>query len=548
MKLALDTDKDFAELEKVMLEKMYLLSEQNLYQFYKSFWGTHDASKHHTGWVQECICEHIQAAMERKIRRLVINVPPRSGKTTMVISGVVHNWLRRPSEQYWFLSHSARLYVQNILLCRRIMAHPKFNTRWMNPDNDHYKFSFTDDQNTKTKIENTASGYIQGGSPTSTSLGMGYTVSVFDDIMDSEESSKDATVEKINSFYTGTFLNRSNNVNDDVIIINMQRLRQGDLTDYVNENYGEEGWFNLVLPARFDKARIFVSPIGFNDKRTQQGELLDPVRLPDSFLKTQEKDRIIYNTRYQQDPTGSKVGTVIKSEWLHHTPTLPSYFEKVVTIWDLSFDDQKGSSFTVGLTGGIYRKKIYLFDMFRNQVDIIKQVAAIEEMHVKLPESEICIENRANGSAAKTLLSDRIPNIRHLNPSVYGGSKENRVLSVLPYIHQHGLYIYSPAMLTEPVPNKYIPLNTYDPGVIEDELVGFPLVRTDDIVDTTAYLVAVLSHEVMTEEIVITKGVPIKLHDGDYVMKGFASNEPSNPYDLFGEGIPTRADIRDLQW
>jgi hypothetical protein len=471
-----------------------------------------------------------------------------SGKTTILVSGVVWNWLRRPEEQYWFLSHSSRLFIQNILLCRRIMAHPKFSTRWMNVASPDYKFSFADDQNTKTKIENNQKGYILGGSPRSTSLGMGYTVAAFDDIMDSEESARPGTVEKINSFYTGTFMNRSNDVNNDVTIINMQRLRQGDLTDYVNENYGEEGWFNLVLPARYDVTRVFLSPIGYNDKRTRPGQLLDPIRLPDSFLQMQEKDRIIYNTRYQQDPSSGRVGTYIKKEWLHRVAELPTYFEKVVTVWDLSFDDKVGASYTVGLTGGIRKDKITLFDMFRNQVDIVRQVAAIKAMRDKLPQSEICLENKANGSAAKTLLRDQVPNIRHLDPAVYGGSKEARVMSILPYLHEHGLSVYDPSLLTAYSSTKHIPDETYDPGAIEDELVAFPLGRTSDIVDCVAYLTAILTHETSGSDIVITRGTKIKLFGEDFEVNGLPAERSHDPYDLFGEGLPTLNSIGEISW
>jgi phage terminase large subunit-like protein len=377
---------------------------------------------------------------------------------------------------------------------------------------------------------------------------MGYTVAAFDDIMDSEESARPGTVEKINSFYTGTFMNRSNDVNNDVTIINMQRLRQGDLTDYVNENYGEEGWFNLVLPARYDVTRVFLSPIGYNDKRTYPGQLLDPIRLPDSFLHMQEKDRIIYNTRYQQDPSSGRVGTYIKKEWLHRVAELPTYFEKVVTVWDLSFDDKVGASYTVGLTGGIRKDKITLFDMFRNQVDIVRQVAAIKAMRDKLPQSEICLENKANGSAAKTLLRDQVPNIRHLDPAVYGGSKEARVMSILPYLHEHGLSVYDPSLLTAYSSTKHIPDETYDPGAIEDELVAFPLGRTSDIVDCVAYLTAILTHETSGSDIVITRGTKIKLFGEDFEVNGLPAERSHDPYDLFGEGLPTLNSIGEISW
>lgn len=668
----INTEQDFELLRSVVEDQMYEKSEKSLFSFYKSFWTTHDPSDLHVSWVQECVCEHIQAALQRKIRRLILNIPPRcfdenmyvtqangikkqgkdiqigdevlsfnsdsgdiepkkvfdvidsgtkqcvqltfsnnttltcstehkiwsgtgkyiqadalktgdivwtytnkhiptqikvtdlkqigerkcmdltvegnhnfycndilvsnSGKTTMALSGAVWNWIHVPHEKYWFLSHSARLYTPNILTCRRMMTHPRFK-RWI-PE----RFAFTKDQNTKNKIENNHNGYLLGGSPTSTALGIGYTVAMLDDILDSEQSNNPVAVENVNNFYTNTFLNRSNDVNNDVIIILMQRLAENDITDYVNRKYGEQGWFNLVLPARYDPHRIFFSPIGFNDKRTLPGELLDEARLPGHFLLQQEKNPIIYNTRYQQDPGANGAGNFVQREWIKKTPHLPPVFDYVVIVWDLSFNDKAQNSFTVGSVLGVYQGKKYLFDMFRGMHDVIGQLEGVKLLHEKLPKAGIYIEARANANAVVTLLKDTVPDINLLEPKLYGGSKEQRLASVLPVFHDPGLYLYDPSLVSDPLNMPYVPHESYNVDEIVQEIVTFPLGRNKDIVDTVAYGLAILSHEHMSNTAVITKGVPLKFDETDYVRQSI-----DDPYTIFEDGcIATRADIMEM--
>jgi phage terminase large subunit-like protein len=549
------TEADFKALEQIVMEKMYEASEKSMYQFYRSFWNTHDPSMLHTSWVQECICEHIQAAMNRDIRRLVVNIPPRQGKSTIGLSGVVWNWLQNPQEKYWFLSHSARLYVQNILICRRMMTHPKFKSRWMDKKSPHFKFQFAEDQNTKFKIENSSSGYILGGSPTSTALGMGYTVAVFDDILDSEASVNDIAVQNVNDFYTDTFFNRSNDVNNDVVIILMQRLRENDITGYVNKKYGEQGWFNLVLPAKYDPDRTFVSPIGCNDKRKLANELLDPIRLPETFLLDQAKNPVLYNTRYQQDPQAGGTGNFVQQEWCKLVADVPKKFDNIVIVWDLSFDDEPMASYTVGLVAGIKEGRYYILDMWRNRVDVIGQMQGVREMRKKYPDIQVAMEKRANGAAAKTMLEREIPGIYMIEPSKFGGSKEQRLSSVLPVFHDKGLFIYDPSLVPDTVYKHYTPHETYNPQRIIKELVGFPLTEFKDIVDCVAYALAILSNNEHTTQAMITAGKRLHLDDSDYLdeLDRYSGENKDNTHDygIFEGGIlqaANRRDLMDMAW
>lgn len=542
-------DEDLFLLEELLQEEMYEQSEKYLNKFFINFWNTFDPQPLVANWHIGCLCEHIQACLQRQIRRMCINIPPRSSKsTTASISAPPWWWINNPHEKFWLISHSQRLFIQNIVYARRILEHPLYKDRWCNPESEHFRYKLSGDVNTKLRIENTDGGYILGGSPTSGALGMGYTVAVLDDILDSEEANSKVAIENVNNWFTQTFLNRSNDVKNDVVIIVMQRLAEGDLTDYVTQKYGDQDWFVLNLPAKYDPERTFISPIGFNDIRTKRNELLDPVRLPDEFLLTQAKNPLIYNTRYQQNPSADSEGNLVKAEWLQETSILPINYSVMITVWDLNFNETPTSTYTVGLVVGKFEDKYYIVDMFRKQCEITSQLDAIRLFKKKYPKSIIGIEAKANGHAAMSLLKREIHNIYAFEPRKFGGSKEQRLASVLDYFRGNKVFIYSPFE----VDDKLHP--SFNPDTIKSELKSFPLGKHDDIVDTVSYAIQYLAEYGQESMAMISKGEKIILQDEDITMRewlkgSYNKNTFMDSSNSFTDEVATRDFIlNEIPW
>lgn len=551
-----DIDNQILLLEDLLMETMYEAVERSLYKFLINFWSSFDSAPFVNNWHIACMCEHIQAALDREIRRLIINVSPRSSKSICSsITSPAFQWTRKPEEKFWLLSHSERLYVQNIIYCRRILEDERYKQRWCNPeDTDHYQFNISTDQNTKTRIENTAGGYILGGAPRGRALGMGFTVAILDDILDSEESYNEEIVRKNNEWYKNTFRNRSNDKENDVIIIVQQRLRENDLTGYVLDKYKEEGWFTLLLPARYDPNRTFVSPIGFNDPRKHKGELLDPKRLPDDFLTAEaNSDYVLYQTRYQQNPGDIKEGNVIKTEYLNHTYYKPPENSIRITVWDLSFTNNPTGSYTVGLVLTKVEDKIVLEDMFRDKIEIPEQVSNIKRLKSKYPNSIIGIEQKANGHAVISMLQRELTNaeIYTFNPKLFGGSKEQRIAAILPFLREGKFQIYTPSIVDLDLED------TYDVNVIEKELKSFPTGVNDDIPDCLAYGVQYLCELGKEDYSVITRGEKIRFSENDYADATFRYKDILSKLDYYDKhdldddlllfsDVPDISDLKEL--
>src|SRR5690242_12764029 len=63
-------------------------------------------------WHHDALCEYLEAVIGGDVRRLVINVPPRSGKSLFVsILFPAYLWVRQPSARLVFASYSAALSI-----------------------------------------------------------------------------------------------------------------------------------------------------------------------------------------------------------------------------------------------------------------------------------------------------------------------------------------------------------------------------------------------------------------------------------------------------
>src|ERR1700688_1494856 len=59
------------------------LCEDNLLDFVEAAWPSIDPSEYKSCWAIDALCEHLQAVTEGQISRLLVNFPPRCGKTNV---------------------------------------------------------------------------------------------------------------------------------------------------------------------------------------------------------------------------------------------------------------------------------------------------------------------------------------------------------------------------------------------------------------------------------------------------------------------------------
>lgn len=146
--------------------------EESLSHFLRTFWKYIDPAPFIDGWIIDAICDHLQAVVDGEIRHLIINIPPRSLKSTLCsVAFPAWVWSQRfvshtsgPGVKFLYASYADRLSLRDSVRCRRIIESPLYQTLWAE------RFKLSGDQNAKHRFSND-----KGGERLITSIGAGVT-------------------------------------------------------------------------------------------------------------------------------------------------------------------------------------------------------------------------------------------------------------------------------------------------------------------------------------------------------------------------------------
>jgi predicted phage terminase large subunit-like protein len=441
------------------------------------------------GWVHERVCDELedflQAVVERKSPRLMITMPPRSGKSQLASRHFPSYALGRyPDLSIIATSYSADLASRMNRDVQRIMAE------------ESYGRIFPESSLSEKNVRSTAQGsYLRnsdifeivghrgvyrsagvGGGVT----GMGADICILDDVLKDRASADSPTIrQNIWDWYTSTLYTRLA-PGGGVIIMNT-RWHEDDLSgrllDAQARNEGDE-WRVVNFPAI---AEVDEPPY------RKKGEALHPNRYP---LEQLLKIKATIGTRdwealYQQHPVPDG-GAIFRDEWLQKTwlpKDLPAKFDAVIMSWDLAFKSTDASDFVVGQLVGRYGADYYLLDQLRGRWSFTETVAQVKELaeraRARFPRTapRILIEDKANGPAVIDALKHEVSGIIPVEPD---GSKEARAHAVTA-LFEAG--------------NVLLPDRSLAPWIDEYrlELTRFPSGAHDDQVDATTQALRYLS-------------------------------------------------------
>lgn len=293
--------------------------EDSLYVFLKHAWHVFDSAPWIDGWCVEAIAEHLQAVCDGEIKRLVINIPPRCSKSALCsVAFPAWVWAQQrlshtsgPGASFLFASFRDDLSRRDSLACRKIIESKWYSTRWGN------RFALSEDQNTKSRYNNDKGGYrLITSIESKGATGDGANIIILDDCNSAKEVESEAIIESTLEWFDGTLGTRLNNQKLSAVIEIQQRLGENDITGHIlSKNKGE--WTTLVLPMKFETWRkSYVSPIGWSDPRTEEGELLWPERFGAPEVEALETWmggwRAAGQLQQRPEPRG---GGVIKRDW-----------------------------------------------------------------------------------------------------------------------------------------------------------------------------------------------------------------------------------------
>lgn len=310
-------------------------------------------------WHLDALCLHLEAVTDGRINRLAVNIPPGSSKS-MIVSVLWPAWEWGPrglrSMRYLTTSFAEDSVKRDTRKHRDLTLSEWYRSLW--PEVVLVRtgeMSFAN-QDTGTR-EGTAFGSLT--SKRGNRL-------IIDDPHSTKTAESDTErASTVRQFREGS-LNRLNDQERDAIVVVMQRLHEQDVTGALMKL--DLGFVLLMLPMEFEPQRRCSTSIGWTDPRTEEGELLDPVRFPRKVVDDLKKGlgSYAYAGQYQQRPA-PRDGGLFKRAWLPVVDALPNDIVSWCRAWDIGATKGGGDP-TAGVKVGRGRDgTFYVVDVFKAQ-------------------------------------------------------------------------------------------------------------------------------------------------------------------------------------
>lgn len=428
----------------------------------KAFNTINPGIKYNHNWHIDLIAEYLKEIYAGNIKRLIINIPPRSLKSVCV-SVAFPAWIlgNRPNSRIIVASYSEILSLKHSTDCRLIVL-----SKWFR--NTFSDFELCKDQNEKHKFATTQNGYRFATSVGGTLTGEGGDILIIDDPHNPQQVMSDRYRNKTIEWFSNTFSSRLNDKKNGVIIIVMQRLHQKDLVGHILEK-GIGDWNLLSIPAIAEKDTIYT--IGNFKKFRKKGDILHPSREGKAEIERIKHDMgsYVFSAQYQQNPVVDS-GNMIKKEWIRRYEKIePS---RIFLSFDTAIKTGLTNDPTVCSVWGEWQNNLYLLHIYREWLEYPELKKRSIELIKSWSPDVVLIEDKASG---QSLLQDLKRLLKTaIIPIKVSRDKITRLACVSPYFESGQIFL--------PKEAKWL-------ADYENELYNFPFVEHDDQVDSTTQLI-----------------------------------------------------------
>lgn len=369
------------------------------------------------------IADELMKVINGETKRLIINIPPRYGKTELAVKNFIGYGLAiNPQAKFIHLSYSDDLALDNSSQAKEYVESDAFQNFW--------KMTLKKDAQGKKKWFNENGGgvYATASGGAITGFGAGVSESkifsgaiIIDDPLKPDDASSDVKRSAVNDRYNSTIRSRVNDRDTPIIVI-MQRLHEDDLSGFLLNGGSGENWKHLCLPALNENNE----PL-WKDKHTF--EELEQIR---------QANRYNFAGQYMQQPAPDEGGEWRK-EWFKiiDKSEIPLNTLK----WELFIDGaytkntaNDPSGFQVGAKWGNNYVIYSSIDKYLEMPDLLKFIPNyINSLEVKV--SLILVEPKASGkSIAQMINTETRLNIAEIKSSFVNNSKIENVRTCSAFI------------------------------------------------------------------------------------------------------------------
>lgn len=380
------------------------------------------------------ICRALTKIIKGEIRRLIINVPPRYGKTELLISFCAWALARYPDSNFLYISYSHSLAKKQTQTIRQVMSLMEYQRL--------FNVKISGETSAKDNFETTDGGsvYAAGAGGTITGRGAGIQAVgrfggaiVIDDIHKPSEVTSDVMRQSVNDWYLNTLQSRVNDPSTPIIFIG-QRLHEDDLPANLIKGYDGHDWETIILPA--------IDIVG--------NALLPTMHDKIQLSIMQDKMPYDFASQYQQNPQPAG-GGIFKPEWFVVMDDEPEILGTFIT-GDTAETDKTYNDATVFSFWGIYRIKnlgietdliglhwLDCWELWCEPKDLLNSFTQFytDCMRYHVKPKMVALEKKSTGTTLLSLLSDfRGLNVIDIERTRASGSKTQRFLETQTYCAQ----------------------------------------------------------------------------------------------------------------
>jgi predicted phage terminase large subunit-like protein len=370
-------------------------------------------------WHIEAIAYQLERVRRGEVRRLVINMPPRSLKSIMTSVAFPAFVLGHdPSCRIICVSYSGDLTKKHSNDFRAVLESSWYRRTFPNARIGLYK-------NSEAEIELTERGFRLATSVGGTLTGRGGNIIIIDDPLKPDDALSETRRSAANHWFANTLLSRLDDKRTGAIVIVMQRVHMDDLIGFLLGQSDE--WEILSLPAIAECEEMI--PLGYGRTHLRKiGEALSPEREPLYVLEALKLQigGDAFSAQYQQAPTPPG-GAMIKRHWVRRYEELPPRSERFLTLqsWDTASKGGPDNDWSVCTTWIVtHTKRWYLVDVWRQRVDYPGLKAATQMLARQWGARRVLVEDTAAGIALVQELVAKVSGIIAVKPT---GDKVSRM-------------------------------------------------------------------------------------------------------------------------
>ena len=433
----------------VKKEKIEKISN-NFMAFVKEMWPEFIEGRHHKE-----IADKFDQIAKGKIKRLIINMPPRHTKSEFS-SFLLPAWMvgRNPKLKIIQSTHTTELAIRFGRKAKTLMDSPEYKKV--------FETRLREDSQAAGKWETEQGGEYYAAGVGSAITGRGADLLIIDDPHSEQDAMNPEALERAYEWYTSGPRQRLQP--GGAIVLVMTRWSTKDLTSKLinsQKNLKADKWEVIEFPAILPSNKPVWPEYWKKDE-------LEGVKASISIGK--------WNAQWMQNPTAEE-GSILKREWwkVWDKPNIPP-LQHIIQSYDTAFSKKETADYSAITTWGVFHPNedpgeaphLILLDAFKERLEFPElRKEALDQYRYWKPDTVI-IEAKASGlPLTYELRKIGIPVI-NFTPSK-GQDKHSRVNAVSP--------MFESGMI-------WAPDEDFADEVIE-ECASFPYGDNDDLVDST---------------------------------------------------------------